>query len=47
LDSCTHHGKDSLADWASFVIMAAYDFPDERSDEAERFAQSFNDAANG
>lgn len=42
-----HLGKDSLEEWASFVIMAEYEFPDERSDEAEGFLRSLHDAANG
>ena len=42
-----HYGKDSLEEWASFVIMADYDFPEERGDDAERFLNGLHDIANG
>jgi hypothetical protein len=42
-----HYGRDSLEPWASFVLMAEYEFPEERDEEAERFLESLHDAANG
>ena len=42
-----HYGQDTLEEWASFVIMADYDFPEERGDDAERFLNGLHDIANG
>lgn len=40
-----HLGKPSLAEWASFVIMAEYDFPQDRTEEEERFLELIYDAS--
>ncbi len=40
-------GQSTLQDWASFVVMADNDFPEERGEDAERFLALLHDAANG
>jgi hypothetical protein len=42
-----HFGQGTMEEWASFVLMADYDFPEERGDEAERFLAALHDVANG
>jgi hypothetical protein len=41
-----HHGQDTLEEWASFVVMADYEFPEDRGNDAERFLEALHDAAN-
>lgn len=42
-----HSGQSTLEEWASFVLMANYDFPEERGDDTERFLTALHDVANG
>jgi hypothetical protein len=43
----THLGKASFEEWASFVVMAEFDYPTERTDDDGVFLESLHDAANG